>query len=571
MSVLIDISSGGVVVEGIGSTRPRDIRQQLLAYVPSKSILSYRGRFVIPQNLAHLLVNAFSGKTVKWTPAARTLATRQLGEIRQHESAKTEVAAAVSDPLRFLSDYRYLHKLDSHQINAVAAICAASVKGIALFDEQGLGKTISALCAFDRMRELDILDKLLVVAPKSVLSSWVDDAHRMFEHGYVVRIASGSVVTRRRCIREEFDILIFNYECLIAELQLFIRTIESRKTRVLFVVDESYFVKNRDARRSKAVAALRPHCSRTLILCGTPAPNSPHDLLNQIDVVSPEMSTRPRYVNSEDCAAKEMAQKALAEIICLRRLKKDVLPQIPGKHFEKILLDLQPLQQSLYRKVKNELVVEVRGLDDGTFRKRLRSFLARRSALLQICSHPGALDRSYTEVPAKLLALDQLLEGLIKQKQKKVVVWSFYRYTLEAIANRYSHYGIARIDGSVTKIKDRSDAIKRFQSDENVKLFVGNAAAAGAGITLTAAHDAIYESFSNQAAHYMQSVDRIHRRGQKFPTTYYVLLGANTIEEGQFDRILQKERDGQGLLGDRYEEPLTRERFLRELDVIPTP
>jgi len=127
--------------------------------------------------------------------------------------------------------------------------------------------------------------------------------------------------------------------------------------------------------------------------------------------------------------------------------------------------------------------------------------------------------------------------------------------------------GVVRIDGTVSDVEARMDAIRRFQADPGVRLFVGNAGAAGAGITLTAAHHAIYESFSNQAVHYMQSVDRIHRRGQQHDVTYHVLLAHDTIEEREFDRLLQKEHAGRQLLGDKYEEPMTRARFLEELSV----
>jgi SNF2 family DNA or RNA helicase len=137
---------------------------------------------------------------------------------------------------------------------------------------------------------------------------------------------------------------------------------------------------------------------------------------------------------------------------------------------------------------------------------------------------------------------------------------------LQAIAERYKHLGLARIDGSVLSTEDRVTAIERFQNDHTIRLFVGNAAAAGAGITLTAAHHAIYESFSNQAAHYMQSVDRIHRRGQTHDVTYHVLITRNTIEGREFNRILKKERTGRDLLGDKYDETITRELFLAELE-----
>jgi SNF2 family DNA or RNA helicase len=219
----------------------------------------------------------------------------------------------------------------------------------------------------------------------------------------------------------------------------------------------------------------------------------------------------------------------------------------------------------MYEEAHNELVIKVRNVDEQTFQRNLASFLARRTALTQICSHPGVLDPSYDEEPAKLRALDQLFRELIENNRLKVVVWSFYRYSLDQIAMRYAQYGLVRVDGSIARFQDRRDAITRFQNDPDIHIFLGNAAAAGAGITLTAAHHAIYESFSNQAVHYMQSVDRIHRRGQTHSVTSHILLASDTIEPLEFDRILSKERVGRDLLGDVYGEPITRERFLAEL------
>jgi len=87
-----------------------------------------------------------------------------------------------------------------------------------------------------------------------------------------------------------------------------------------------------------------------------------------------------------------------------------------------------------------------------------------------------------------------------------------------------------------------------------------------AGITLTAAHHVVYESFSNQAAHYMQSLDRVHRRGQAHDVTYHLLLARHTIDHFEFDRLLHKEAASRDLLGDRCAQPITRDRFLAELE-----
>jgi SNF2 family DNA or RNA helicase len=247
-------------------------------------------------------------------------------------------------------------------------------------------------------------------------------------------------------------------------------------------------------------------------------------------------------------------------------LKEDVFPNLPAKQFERVLVDLRPIQRKLYDEARDRLALSVRSIDDREFTRNLGSFLAKRAALLQICSNPSSIDPLYSENPAKLSALDVLLRELIEARNRKVVIWSFFRRSLQAIAERYGHYGLVRIDGSVSRIEDRLDAIDRFQNDESVRLFLGNAAAAGAGITLTASHHAIYESFSNQAAHYMQSVDRVHRRGQTKEVTSYILLARNTIETREFNAILKKERAGSQLLGDPYKELITRERFLADLD-----
>jgi SNF2 family DNA or RNA helicase len=190
--------------------------------------------------------------------------------------------------------------------------------------------------------------------------------------------------------------------------------------------------------------------------------------------------------------------------------------------------------------------------------------MAQRSALLQTCSNPAAVADGYSETPAKLLALDSILEELIKRQREKVVVWSFYRHSLSAIFARYRTYNPVRLDGSVTDPALRREAVRRFQEDDETMLFIGNPAAAGAGITLHRARYAVYESLSNQAAHYLQSLDRIHRRGQRRAVEYVVLLCTGTLEETEYARLLRKQASARELLGDDVDETPTREAMLRE-------
>jgi SNF2 family DNA or RNA helicase len=138
---------------------------------------------------------------------------------------------------------------------------------------------------------------------------------------------------------------------------------------------------------------------------------------------------------------------------------------------------------------------------------------------------------------------------------------------LAELEKRYQKYNPVRVDGMIVSPEERSRAIRRFQEDPAVMLFIGNPAVAGAGITLTASKHNIYESFSNQAAHYQQSIDRTHRRGQTAEQVeYHVILCSDTIEIPEFERLLNKDEAARDLLGDNVLPPITRESFLAELE-----
>jgi SNF2 family DNA or RNA helicase len=161
--------------------------------------------------------------------------------------------------------------------------------------------------------------------------------------------------------------------------------------------------------------------------------------------------------------------------------------------------------------------------------------------------------------------LDDLLADLIGQG-RKVILWSFYRNSLDEIAKRYATYNPVRIDGTVDTAV-RRDAVTSFQEDPSRMLFIGNPAAAGAGVTLHAAYDAVYVSYSNQAAHYLQSLDRIHRRGQTAKeVNYYLLVCEGTIEETEVVRLRGKELQQHSLLGDHVPWPSSLDEALEELE-----
>jgi SNF2 family DNA or RNA helicase len=218
----------------------------------------------------------------------------------------------------------------------------------------------------------------------------------------------------------------------------------------------------------------------------------------------------------------------------------------------------------MYETARSELELVLRNLNNETFKKKLVTYFQKRAALLQICSCPGSIDPTISEIPAKYQILDELLQKLVNQG-RKVIVWSFYTKSIDEICSRYAQYNPVRVDGSIPTAL-RKDAVRLFQNDPKTKLFIGNPAAAGAGITLHSSYDAVYLSYSNQAAHYLQSLDRIHRRGQvSNEVNYYLLICKNTIEETEVVRLRGKEIRQHALLGDNIKWPISIDDALREL------
>lgn len=490
---------------------------------------------------------------------ARSRVTQIREEVAQ---LRTGGASAARDSLR---DVRGLDVLDDHQWVDVAAMTLPDSPGLCLFDEQGAGKTVSTIFAFDVLAARDEVDSCLIIAPKSMIPEWERDIRTFKGDLYTVSTAAGSRQEKLAAIATGTDVLVTNFETAVsmeAELRARLRRSDGR---ALLVIDESFFVKNLDAKRTRALCRLREWCRRAYVLSGTPAPNSVHDIVQQHNIVDFGMAFGGTSIPEDSAGALAMIRRILQDRgLFLRSLKADALPDLPSKTFQRVTVPLQPQQEQAYREALNDFIVDLRQMDDHQFGRQIASVMARRMALLQICSNPTTLVPGYDETPAKLLALDSLLDELVRVRGEKVVVWSFFTASVDAIFTRYAELRPLRYDGQVQDVDLRREAVRLFQEDDEHMLFVGNPAAAGAGLTLHRARYAVYESLSNQAAHYLQSIDRIHRRGQERPVEYLLLLCDRSIEVTEYDRLGRKERAAQDLLGDRVDPPVTRETLLSE-------
>ena len=527
------------------------------------------GLWIAAEDVSALL-DAEVAADLRWSAEAKLFAENRLRVRQRHQQLYKEVNTILtggqSVAKTYLTEVDGLDVLDDHQLVNVAAMTQPEGYGLCVFDEQGAGKTVTLIFAFDVLVARDQVDFALIVAPKSMVAEWPRDFKLFKGDLYKVEVVSGSRKQKRIAIGSGADVLVTNFETAASmedELRALLR---SYQDRAVLVVDESFYIKNLEAKRTQALRRLREWCGRAFVLCGTPAPNAPQDLIQQFNIVDFGLTFDGVNIPDDRVQALLVVQQAIEHRgLFIRHLKTDVLPDLPVKSFHRVFVPLQPEQERVYAAALRNLIIDLRSTDNETFQRQLTSFLARRSALIQICSNPISVVEGYIEIPAKLIALDSILEEAITQKCEKVVLWSFYTASLNAIVKRYSHFNPVRYDGTISDVAERREAVRKFQEDDETMLFVANPAAAGAGLTLHRGRLAIYESMSNQAAHYLQSLDRIHRRGQTRDVEYLILLCDKTIESDEYERLTRKERAAQALFRDEVEEPITRETMLREV------
>ena len=443
----------------------------------------------------------------------------------------------------------------------------AAHTGALLADEQGLGKTLTCLAAFWLVRQAEPGTQLLIVCPNSLKRTWRNEIERFFG-GWSISVASGSRSSRRKATSTRADVYVVNYEAVRsdrADLRLLLR----RRSTVV-VCDEAHAVKNLQAQTTQSLGFLRSAATRMWLMTGTPVPNKIEDVYAQITLADEGRTLgtindfRSRYGQAaEQTAQMEDLQSALEPLI-LRRTKDEVL-HLPERVFEQRWVELTGRQRRLYEDVRSGLRADVEALTEERFEAHRQNILVRLLRLAELASNPRLVYPDFEGPIAKQLEIDDLLTQLIAENGRKVVLWSYYVETIEDMLRRYEAYQPVAIYGKVD-LERRAQAVKRFQDDPSTMLFVGNPHAAATGLTLTAASFAIYETISWRFDLYAQSLDRIHRIGQRSNVTYFEVLAADTIDELMRQRLDEKRSVASTLLGDPQALPaLTRDEVLAML------
>jgi SNF2 family DNA or RNA helicase len=258
-----------------------------------------------------------------------------------------------------------------------------------------------------------------------------------------------------------------------------------------------------------------------------------------------------------------------AREVMLRRRKEKVV-NLPAKTFSIREIELTGSQAERYNEIREGLILRMRSVSGEQFTREITNILEEYLRAVQVSSNPRLIDPEWKGEPAKFLELDEIVREVVHEQGQKIVIWTNYLGNVSELCRRYSEYGAAPFSGEVTAA-EREITVRAFQESAEPKILVAVPAAGGVGITLTAAQTAVYVDKTWNAEHWMQSVDRIHRIGQRGTVNVISLLGCK-VDEIIHWNLRRKEQGQARVLGD-YAEPegaiglgITREELLEALE-----
>jgi len=429
------------------------------------------------------------------------------------------------------ADLTFTTKPFDHQ--KIAISLGLKNRNFAFFMEMGTGKTkvILDIIGYYLPKIKELRRPALVVCPVSVLWNW-EVQIKKHRPELKVQVLSGSLNGKIMGLISDADVFIVNYESAW-------RMYESlAKIKWGFVIlDESTRIKNRAAKQAKAMIKLGSVASRRYILTGTPAPNSPLELYNQIRFLDPNVFGdnwyffRDRYCIMGGYGGYQvLGYKNLEELskkvsgISYRVLKSECL-DLPDKIYKQYRMPMTTVQAKAYKELSEELVTEV----DGT-EIRAEVVLAKLTKLRQIASGFVYLpDKSFKFESNKLEKLEEIV--LEYAKNHKIVIWASFKEELNIISKKLDEHKIVHsiLDGSTAPLQ-RQAMIGSFMNDPNHRIFLANQRAGGIGIDLYAADYCIFYSNDYSPEIRLQAEDRLHRIGQKNHVTYIDLISKGSID-----------------------------------------
>ncbi len=375
----------------------------------------------------------------------------------------------------------------------------------------------------------------MVACPSSLTLNWLGETEK-FAPTLKALVVSGSAQEREKKIQtiEQYDVIITSYDSLKRDIELY----EEKYQFKYMIADEAQYIKNNNTQNAKAIKRIT--AQTRFALTGTPIENSLSELWSIFDFIMPGYLFKYRKfkeiyelaIVKENSEEKMQRLKKMIEPFVLRRIKKEVLTELPDKTVTVLYNEMEEEQQKIYlshlARAKKEVADEIQmnGFENSQIK-----ILALLMRLRQICCHPNLFLQDYEGESSKLVQCMDVITDATKGGHK-ILLFSGYTSMFPIIEKELKKRQISylKLTGQ-TKVSERIELVDKFNEDKDIKVFLISLKAGGTGLNLTGADMVIhYDPWWNLSAE-NQATDRTYRIGQKNNVQVYKLITKNSIEE----------------------------------------
>ncbi len=482
-----------------------------------------------------------------------------------------------------------------YKLQLLSAYHLAFSQNACNFSVPGAGKTSVVYGAFAYLRSLPsddkkYVDKLLIISPLSAFGPWELEYKECFGTTPSVKRLNGlvSIDEKKQYLYslKSAQITLLSYASVATLKDELIYFLQNNK--VMVVLDEAHKIKNTSGGiTANGVLDIAAYCSSRVILTGTPAPNGYEDLYNLYKFIWPTKKIIPYEVYQLKDMSKSIADPRVDNLLqsiepFFIRVKKSDLGIPPATEHDPVIVPMGAVQRRIYDAIERRYMGDIVSSKDSIFRQNLVK--ARLLRLMQAATNPNLLriplkdfasiedidaetvseDSTFisdilkysdNETPSKFIKARELIEQILAS-HGKVVVWAIYIKTILDFENYLNSNGIkcktlygatpiSNGDEDEGEVETREKIIEEFnKADSTFSVIIANPFAVSESISLhKACHNAIYMERSFNAAHFIQSKDRIHRYGLKpgTVTNYYYLLSERSVDETIHERLIEKE------------------------------
>ena len=409
----------------------------------------------------------------------------------------------------------------------------------AIFHEQGLGKTKIAIDLLLYWLDKRDIDTVLIVTKKTLVANWVGE----FETHTNLRpkILDTKKKSNYFVMNSASRVIVTNFETISTErdrMHLFLKT-----RNVAIIIDESTKIKNPDSKLTQDFFSISQLFKIKVIMTGTPVANRPYDIWAQVYFLDQgeslgkdfnkfktkcDLSNELQENEEKRISFENSVSRIFSKIkdFSVRETKNSGIITLPSKIYHEVTIGFEKKQFEMYETLREEMALTLKQ-GDKTILDDSSDTIKRLLRLVQITSNPRLIDESYTDVSAKEILLEQLVER-IANNDEMAIIWSIYTGNIDMFCKKYSKYGAVKITGKMA-VEERNKSVAAFKSGK-AKLLFATPQSAKEGLTLTIANNAIFYDRGFNLDDYLQAQDRIHRISQKKDCHIYNLMIEDSID-----------------------------------------